>query len=406
IRRLRKGSQVKVPGVDKVVDVETSSDRAAAREALPALTDGAYHFLRHGESLWTLAGLYDKSVESIMERNGFTEDSTSQLREGQPIIIPGVKASQIKEGGKTPKRMGVMHEVVKGETVSDLAHTFGVSVAEIMAANGMTREEVVLIRDGQKIFLPGVEDDGRGHVKREQTPQQRRAEQIAHHLGLGSLTAAGRLLHGLIEERWIRAAGGTSTLPGTLRWPVAQGWFVRGYGSGQGGYHKAMDIMGKLGWNVRAAADGIVGYSGNQVPGFGNLVMVVHPGGWVTLYAHNSVNFVVAGEKVTRGSILAEVGSTGRSLGPHVHFEVIFDGKNCDPAPLFRPGVRHLNGKLAKLQKVMWRMPGKRPAIIQCARRQKHPIQTVEQEDPEKDKIPHADDNATETPPPGDGDEP
>ncbi len=386
IRRLRKGSQIKIPGAAQLVDVETKTDRAAQKEALPVLSDGAYHFLRRGEGLWTLARIYDVPLEAIMERNGFTDEIHGQLRIGQAIIIPGIKPSRVKQVlDASPKRDGFMHEVSRGETVWDLAHEFQVSVAEIMAANSMTAEEATNIHDGQKLFLPGVEDDGRGHVKRKTSERERVAHTTASRLGLGSLTAAGKLLHGIVEARWIAAAGGGKTLAGTLRWPVAMGSFVRGYGSGQGGYHKAMDIMGKMGWNVRAAASGIVGYSGDQVKGFGNMIMVVHPGGWVTLYAHNSVNFAAAGERVQKGAVLAEVGSTGRSQGPHVHFELIFDGKNCDPAPLFRPGVRYHNGKLAKLAYTTWRSPGQRPSQVSCARRQKHPTQTVETENPEVD---------------------
>jgi murein DD-endopeptidase MepM/ murein hydrolase activator NlpD len=386
IRRLRKGSQLKIPGATQVVDVQTKTDRAAQKEALPELSDGAYHMLRRGEGLWTLARIYDVPLEAIMERNGFTEDIHGQLRIGQAIIIPGIKPSRVKQvQDATPKRDGFMHEVSRGETVWDLAHEFQVSVAEIMAANSMTAEEATSIRDGQKIFLPGVEDDGRGHVRRKTSARERQAQTVASRLGLGSLVAAGRLLHGIVEPRWVAAAGGGKTLGGTLRWPVSNGAFVRGYGSGQGGYHKAMDIMGKMGWNVRAAGSGIVGYAGDKVPGFGNMIMVVHPGGWVTLYAHNSVNFVAAGERVQKGAVLAEVGSTGRSQGPHVHFELIFDGKNCDPAPLFRPGVRYHNGKLAKLSYTTWRTPGKRPTQIACARRQKHPLKSVEAENPEVD---------------------
>ncbi len=385
IRRLRKGSQIKITGATNVVDVETKSDRAAQKSALPALDDGAYHFLRRGEGLWTLARIYDVPIESIMARNGFSDDIHGQLRIGQPIIIPGIKQSQVKAVvDATPKHEGFMHEISRGETVWDIAHFFQVSVAEIMAANSMTAEEVTSIHQGQKIFLPGVEDDGRGHAHRKVSAQQRRAEIAAQRLGLGSLQAAGRLLHGIVEPRWVKAAGGDKTMVGTLRWPVSAGVYVRGYGSGQGGYHKAVDIMGKLGWNVRAAAPGVVGYSGDKVRGFGNMIMVVHPGGWVTLYAHNSVNFVTAGERVQRGAVLAEVGSTGRSQGPHVHFELIYDGKNCDPGPLFRPGVRHRNGKLEPLAYTSWRIPSKRPQVVACARRQKHPIgQSVEAELPE-----------------------
>jgi murein DD-endopeptidase MepM/ murein hydrolase activator NlpD len=385
-RRWRVGTQLKLSGVSKLVNVETASERAAQHKPLPELKDGAYHMLRQGESLWTLARLYDVSIESLMTRNGFSEDIHGQLQIGQPIIIPGLKASQIKQqpepevAAASPRKSSgdnLVHEIARGETVWDIARTFGVSVAEVMAANSLSADAVQNIREGQTLILPGVEDDGRGHVHRQKSARDGRAGATAKQLGLGSLRAAGMLLHGRVDPKWIAAAGGGTNMPGTLRWPVAQGWFVRGFGSGQGGYHKAMDIMGQIGWNVRAAADGIVGYAGDKVPGFGNMIMVVHPAGWVTLYAHNSVNFVTAGEHVQKGSVLAEVGSTGRSTGPHVHFELIYDGKNCDPAPLFRPGVRHRSGKFSSVEYTTWRVPGQRPKLVQCAPRQKHPVSVM-----------------------------
>lgn len=388
-RRIRTGRQLKLQGATRAGPVETQLARKHnPPKALPPLNDGAYHYLEQGESLWTLARRYDVSLDAIMARNGFSEDVHGALQIGQAIVIPGVQASAIKQEPREPaaaKRTGpgVQHEIARGETVWDLARSYGVSVAEIMAANHLDAGGVQNVREGQTLFLPGVEDDGRGHVKRKPSAREGRASVVAAKLGLGGLSAAGRLLHGKVDNRWIAAAGGGS-FPGSLRWPVSQGWFVRGFGSGQGGYHKAMDIVGKAGWNVRAAADGIVGYAGNQISGFGNMVMLVHPGGWVTLYAHNSVNFVSAGQRVQKGSILAEVGSTGRSTGPHVHFELIYDGKNCDPAPLFRPGVRHRSGKISSLHYTSWRTPAKRPKSVQCAVRQRHPM-PVMSEDPMRD---------------------
>jgi murein DD-endopeptidase MepM/ murein hydrolase activator NlpD len=160
---------------------------------------------------------------------------------------------------------------------------------------------------------------------------------------------------------------------GTLRFPVAHGWFVRGFGSGKGGYHQAMDIGGEVGWNVRAAAPGLVGYAGDGVSGYGNLVLVIHPGGWVTTYGHNSKNLVVAGQKVERGAALAELGSTGRSKGPHVHFELLWNGMNCDPGPLFRPAARHKSGKPANVARSVWKDAHKRPRAITCHPRKHHP---------------------------------
>ena len=195
----------------------------------------------------------------------------------------------------------------------------------------------------------------------------------ARRLGLGTRQVAQRLLRGQVERRWMRATGsGWNRLPGTLRWPVTNGRFVRGFGSGEGHYHLAVDIAGDIGWNVRASARGIVAYSGDEVPGYGNMVLVIHPGGWVTMYAHNSANFVVAGERVPAGGILAEVGSTGISRGPHVHFELMYDGKNCDPAGLFRPGVRHRN-RLARVERLTWTRGDAPPEGLVCHRRRRHP---------------------------------
>lgn len=391
LRQLSKGATLRIPGATQLVDVQASKALAEKKQALPSLRDGAYHHMRSGESLWTVARTYDVPIETLMARNQLTDDDLPGLRIGQSIIVPGVKEAQIKHEEPKAKHKGFVRQLEKGETVWDIAHAYRVGVGEIMAANRLSAEEVSNLRDGTRLFIPGVEDDGSGHVRRRASARERRAQNAARRLGLGTIKAAGMLLQGRVDKRWLRAASKLGRFPGTLKWPVAHGWLVRGYGSGQGGYHKAMDIMGKIGWNVRAAAPGIVGYAGDQVPGFGNMIMVVHPGGWVTLYAHNSVNFVVAGETVARGGVLAEVGSTGRSMGPHVHFELIEKNSNCDPAPLFRPGVRHRNGKLARLEYATWRQPDRRPSEVRCAKRQKHPFaQSVMSENPEQDATPEA----------------
>ncbi|HMI90885.1 MAG TPA: LysM peptidoglycan-binding domain-containing M23 family metallopeptidase [Polyangiales bacterium] len=390
-RRLSKGTQLRIPGATQVVDVLAKKAEQAKAEVLPPISDGAYHRLAAGESLWTVARSYDVPIEALLKRNKLSGDAMGTLRIGQAIIVPGISQSQVKaaEPSKPPK--GFSHEVQPGETIWDLAHSFGVAVSEIMAANGLNEDEATNIRDGKRLFIPGVEDTGHGRVRRKVSASERRSLAIAERLGLGSVRAAGALLHGRVEARWIRAADGVGRFPGTLLWPVHSGSYVRGYGSGQGGYHKAMDIMGKMGWNVRAAAPGIVGYAGDQISGFGNMVMLVHPGGWVTLYAHNSVNFVSAGQRVNRGDILAEVGSTGRSMGPHVHFELIQGNNNCDPAPLLRPGVRRRDGKLQRVERATWTRPDRRPKQVRCAKRQKHPIAlSVENEDPGQDITPEA----------------
>ncbi|HJL14826.1 MAG TPA: LysM peptidoglycan-binding domain-containing M23 family metallopeptidase [Sandaracinaceae bacterium LLY-WYZ-13_1] len=380
VRRLRAGQTLRVPGATETVEVEETN----VPEELPEIDDGAYHRLADGETLWDVARLYEVSLSELQERNELDDDAVRLLRPGQAIVIPGATERDVERAtedrdqrlAESDASRGFRHTVSEGETIWDLAGAFGVTTGEIMAANGLSEARVRNLRAGARLWIPGVERDAGGRVRRRLTGRQRRALRRARNLGLGTRQAASRLLHGRVERRWVRAASRgrrRSRLPGNLRWPVTNGWFVRGYGSGEGGYHLAVDIMGRIGWNVRAAAPGIVGYAGDEVRGYGNMVLLVHPGGWVTMYAHNSANSVVAGQRVPRGGIIGEVGSTGISRGPHVHFEFIFDGQNCDPATLFRPGIRHRDGHLSPIPRATWRRPDDEPERMRCHRRMRHP---------------------------------
>jgi murein DD-endopeptidase MepM/ murein hydrolase activator NlpD len=236
----------------------------------------------------------------------------------------------------------------------------------------------------------GVDDPP---AKKRSARGDRKSRERAERLGLGTNKAAGQLLRGHPEEAWVRAAGGSAKLPGTLRYPVARGWFVRGFGSGAGGYHQAMDIGGEVGWNVRAAASGVVAYASDGISGYGNFVILVHPGGWVTTYGHNSKLLVVPGQKVSAGEVVALLGSTGRSKGPHVHFELLFDGENCDPGPLFRPFVPHRNGKPADFPRATWSAAKQRPRAVACHGRKHHPGRAKEAAEDDSDDEPE-DENA------------
>jgi murein DD-endopeptidase MepM/ murein hydrolase activator NlpD len=162
----------------------------------------------------------------------------------------------------------------------------------------------------------------------------------AERLGLGTTECASRLLHRAPDAAWVAAATGRS--PARLLWPVDDGGWVRGFGyvrrTRPDLLHRGVDIAAPVGTTVRAAADGIVAYADNGVHGYGNLVMIVHPNGWMTLYAHNSRITVQPGYRVRRGERIALVGQTGIAHGPHVHFELWEDGRAIDPAPLMDGG--------------------------------------------------------------------
>lgn len=162
-------------------------------------------------------------------------------------------------------------------------------------------------------------------------------------LGLGTLECASRLLNGRPDPAWVEAAHGT--MPEHLLWPVELGRFGRGFGyvrrTRPDLRHNGVDIVAEEGRVVRAVADGIVAYSDNGVRGFGNLVLIVHPNGWVSAYAHNYRTTVPAGWRVRRGERIAFVGTTGISRGPHLHFELRENGHPLDPLRQFegRPWI-------------------------------------------------------------------
>ena len=209
---------------------------------------------------------------------------------------------------------------------------------------------------------------------------RRVALQRAARLGLGDRRAASLLLGGEIEAPWREETERGRRSDGTLLWPVRSGWFGRGYGSGSGGYHLAIDINADRGTDVLAAAPGMVGYAGRELRGFGNVVLIVHPGGWVTLYAHNQRNLVVAGQHVGQGETIALLGSTGRSMGPHVHFEFMHDGRNCDPMPLVAPGPASYRNFFTTAAPVAWLPSEPRPNAVRCKRRMAHPDHEDEEE--------------------------
>ncbi len=123
--------------------------------------------------------------------------------------------------------------------------------------------------------------------------------------------------------------------------PIKKGWISSYYGmrtdpfTGKRERHEGIDFAGRLGSDVMAVAAGVVTWAGERY-GYGRLVEVNHGNGYVTRYAHNRKVLVKVGERVEKNQVLAEMGSSGRSTGPHVHFEVIHNGRVVNPAKYIR----------------------------------------------------------------------
>ena len=117
-------------------------------------------------------------------------------------------------------------------------------------------------------------------------------------------------------------------------WPTP-GVLISGFGERERDKHEGIDLAAPEGTEVRAAEQGTVLFAGSQ-KGYGNLVLVAHAGGVVTVYAHNEVNLVRKGERVARGEPIARVGHTGNATGPHLHFEVRVGTRPHDPLGFLR----------------------------------------------------------------------
>ncbi len=125
--------------------------------------------------------------------------------------------------------------------------------------------------------------------------------------------------------------------------PVEGGWISSAYGrrtdpiDNTRAWHAGIDFAGTEGMPIKAVADGVVTWSARRY-GYGYLVEITHGNGLVTRYAHNSDNLVAVGDRVTKGQLIARMGSTGRATGPNLHFEVLRNGRTVNPISFVRAG--------------------------------------------------------------------
>ncbi len=209
-------------------------------------------------------------------------------RRGPPAVAVPVPLTD-PEPHVEPDLIGVVHVVRRGETVYRIAKTYGISARELMELNDL--RDPRLLEVGMELFIPGATQ------AREVPP-----------LAPGAPA----------EPEVIQPEARPKSPP--LRWPV-QGVVYSRYGVRQGQRHDGIDIAAPEGTAVGAAAGGSVIYAGEQ-SGYGWIVILRHAAGLLTLYAHASAILVRQGEQVQAGQPIARVGRSGRTTGPHLHFEV------------------------------------------------------------------------------------
>ncbi len=125
-----------------------------------------------------------------------------------------------------------------------------------------------------------------------------------------------------------------------MRWPLNSVFITSPFGPRRSSFHDGVDLRARIGTPVYAAHSGRVLYSGNKISGYGKIVILKHPSGLMTIYAHNSRYIVKKGQKIKEGQKIAYAGNSGRSSGPHLHFEIRDGVLSVDPLDILDPNVR------------------------------------------------------------------
>jgi len=234
------------------------------------------HIVQEGETIESIATRYGLELTTVLWENNLS--LTSKIKPGQELIILPVD--------------GVRHKVKRGETIYSIGKKYGLVESQVQVIvdypfNEFLNDETFTLATGQYLVVPGgVKPDA---------PAPKRPAYVAYTPDAGVVSGTGNFV-----------------------WP-ASGRITQGYSF----YHKAFDIANKSGGPILAADSGtvkIAGWVDNS--GYGNRVIVDHGNGYVTLYAHMSVVQVRPGQRVNRGDVMGQMGSTGRSTGTHLHFEI------------------------------------------------------------------------------------
>ena len=249
------------------------------------LRDIIRYTVAEGDTVSSIAEKFGVSADTIRWQNNLTKD---KVKVGQVIEILPVS--------------GVSHKVKKSDTVYSIAKYYDTSPQGIVdfPYNTFTNDETFELAIGQIIVIP----DGVRPAERQISPRVRQLTPDA-----GTVVASGNFV-------W--PAGGTITQ--RFVW-----------------YHKGIDIANSAGSNILAADAGTVIMAGwPDGYGYGNRVLINHGNGYKTLYGHLSQIYVVPGQTVARGAAIGKMGSSGRSTGVHLHFEIIQGGTYLNPLNILR----------------------------------------------------------------------
>src|SRR5215212_3065792 len=297
------------------------------------------------DTLDIVARRYNVSPAAILQANGYR--GPRALSPGQQLIIPSQTAAiaptpaSAAPASRAVAAVGVppvVHVVNRGDTLLSIARRNHVSVGELARANGIDPQ--AKLRLGTKLSVPDARSAAVAPVVPTAAathPVPALAPPATKMAALGGIPPqTARLAQATTKieepsaEAPVKAAEATGALP-TFRWPV-RGKVITSYGAKTDGKsNDGIKLAVPEGTRGKAAEDGVVAYSGNELKGYGNLVLVRHTNGYVTAYAHASELLVKRGDTIKRGQVIAKSGQSGEVGSPQLHFEIRKGSSPVDP---------------------------------------------------------------------------
>lgn len=295
--------------------------------AAPAAFDGRYR-VASGDSLYGISRRFGLPIRAVIDANNLQPPYALTI--GQELTVPRAQ----------------VHEVAAGDTVYSIARHYDVDRSELVRLNAIQPPYTIPV--GQKLILPtpgSAVEAAPAPVEVAYSPPQAPlgeagpAVEAAPPPAPTVETAPPPAPAPKAKSRdAVRAAlANPPERAGAFLWPV-QGPVLSSYGAKSGGEHNdGINIAAPRGTPVRAAENGVVAYAGEELKGFGRLLLVKHADGWVTAYAHNEDLLVAAGDSVRQGQTIATVGSSGHVDRPQLHFELRRGTRAVDPTAQLSP---------------------------------------------------------------------
>ena len=291
------------------------------------------------DTLDTLSRRYNVSPAAILQANGYK--GPRALSPGQQLIMPRPTATAAAPASKAVAATSAapsVHVVNRGDTLLSIARRNHVSVAELAKANSL--DASAKLKLGMKLTVPGAKTAAVAPAAQPAASAQPATVAMPPATKLAAATgdpqqkvrlaSATTTPAEVSAETPVKPSEATGALP-TFRWPV-RGKVITSYGAKTNGKaNDGINLAVPEGTPVKAAEDGLVAYSGNELKGYGNLVLVRHSNGYVTAYAHASELLVKRGDTIKRGQIIAKSGQSGEVGSPQLHFEIRKGSSPVDP---------------------------------------------------------------------------